>query len=153
MDDMDRILRDLPRDLVPEGLSASVRIAVRRRHRRVLRIRRALASLLAALGLWLLWPALAWVSPSELLAPGTPWLMGAVESLGSESLDLLVRLWTNALSMQGAIGSSLAVSILLGALFVCCSIFLAIDRASWQPAPGQRPMARANAMSPSRFHL
>ncbi len=153
MDELDRMLGDLPEEPIPPGLAASVRLAVKRRHRRRIVLRRAGASLLAALGLWLLWPGIAWAASNELFASGAPWLAGSLESLNAESLDLLGRLWSGALTMQGAIGSGLAISILLGALFVCCSIFLAIDRASWQPIPAQPAMSSGHAMSASGIQL
>ena len=80
-------------------------------------------------------------------------LMGGLDSLNSESLDLLSRLWNGTVSMQGAVGSGLALSILLGAVFVCCSIFLAIDRAAWQPNPGRPSMQGGRALSASGIHL
>jgi hypothetical protein len=153
MDEMDRLLSDLPREAVPPELAASVHLAVRRRHRRSLVVRRAAASVLAALGVWLLWPGVAWASANELLAPGTSWLIGGLDSLNAESLDLLGRLWSGTLSLQGAVGSSLGISIVLGALLVCCSIFLAVDRASWQAVSGPRSRPAGRAMSPSGIHI
>ncbi len=153
MDDLDRMLRDLPDEPIPEALIGSVRAVVRRRHRRQLALRRAAAVLLGTLGVWLLWPAIAWISSGGLYAPGTPWLMGSLDSLGSESLDLLGRVWSGLLSMQGSVGSGLAVSILLGAVFTCCSIFLAVDRASWQPVSESSAGAGRPTMSPSGIHL
>ncbi len=153
MDELDRMLQALPREPIPPELAESVRLAVRRRHRRQLAIRRVAALLLALLGAWWLWPGISWISSGELFASGTPWLMGGLDSLNAESLELLDRLWTGAVSMQGAIGSGVALSILLGALLMCCSIFLAIDRASWQPIPGRAPLSGGHTMSPSGIHL
>ncbi len=153
MDDLDRMLGDLPPEPVPPDLVASVRAAVRRRHRRQLLVRRAIGATLAAMGMWLLWPGLAWVLSGELFASGAPWLMGGLDSLNSESLDLLSGLWNSTVSMQGAVGSGLALSILVGAVFVCCSIFLGIDRAAWQPKPVRRSMQGGRALSASGIHL
>ncbi len=153
MDDLDRMLDDLPQEPVPPNLAGSVRAAVRRRHRRQLLMRRAVGATLAAMGVWLLWPGLAWISSGELFASGTPWLMGGLDSLNSQSLDLLSRVWNGTVSMQGAVGSDLALSILLGAVFVCCSIFLGIDRAAWQPKPVRRSMQGGRALSASGIHL
>ncbi len=153
MDDLDRMLRGLPRDPVPPDLVASIREAVRRRHRRQLLVRRTIGAALATVGLWLLWPALAWMSSGELFVSGAPWLMGGLNSLNSESLDLLSRLWNGTLSMQGAVGSGLALTILLGAVFVCCSIFLAIDRAAWLPYAGRPSLDGGRAVSASAIHL
>ncbi len=153
MDDLDRMLRGLPRAALPPDLAASIREAVRRRHRRQLLMRRIIGAALAAMGLWLLWPALAWMSSGELFASGAPWLMGGLDSLNSESLDLLSRLWNGTVSMQGAVGSGLALSILLGAAFVCCSIFLAIDRAAWLTYPGRGSLQAGPALSAPGIHL
>ena len=153
MDEMDRMLAALGQDPVPQELVAAVRLEVRRRHRRQLVIRRAAASLLAVVGAWLLWPGLVWVSSNELYSSSAPWLISSLDSLNAESMDLLGRLWNGALSMQGAIGSGLAVSILLGAALLCCSIFLGIDRASWLPNAGQRSMPPTRSISASGVHL
>src|SRR5512143_2201687 len=124
MDELDRMLRALPEEPAPESLAASVSQAVRRRHRRRQMIRRAGAAILAIFGIWLLWPGIVWMSSTELYASGAPWLMGGLDYLNYESMDALTRLWNGALSAQGAIGSTLAVSILLGAVLLCASIFV-----------------------------
>jgi hypothetical protein len=135
MDKMDRLLRRLPSVSTPDGLAASIGLLVQRRHRRSLLWRRASASVLALLGLWLLWPVLAWLSSGEPYASTAPWLAGSLDYINYGSFDWLTRLWSGASSIQGALGSTLDVPVWLGALLLCCSIFLALDLGSWQPSP------------------
>jgi len=152
MDELDRMLRALPEEPVPESLAASVSQGVRRRHRRRQTIRRAAAAILAVLGIWLLWPGIVWMSSNELYASGAPWLMGGLDYLNYESMDALSRLWNGALSAQGAIGSTLGVSILLGAVLLCGSIFVAVDRASWPNVSRRERSARSSTILTSGLH-
>jgi 4-amino-4-deoxy-L-arabinose transferase-like glycosyltransferase len=152
MDKLDRMLRALPDEPAAETLGASISQAVLRRHRRRQSIRRAGAAVLATLGIWLLWPGILWMSSNELYVSGTSWLMGGLDFLNYESMDALSRLWNGALSAQGAIGSTLAVSVLLGAGLLCCSIFLAVDRASWSNVSRWQRRAGSSTILTSGLH-
>ncbi len=153
MDKLDRMLRDLPREDVPPELAVSIGLAVHRRHRRRQLMRRAGAAVLAVLGVWLLWPGLLWLSSNELYASSAPWLTGGLQYLNEESLAMLSRLWNAMFAVQGTISSSVAVSIVVGALLMCGSIFLAIDIASWQPPFRQSKSAASSGMLSSGLHL
>jgi hypothetical protein len=152
MDKLDRMLRALPSDAVPAELASRIGESVRRRHRRGQLARRAGASLLAVLGLWLVWPGIAWMSSTELFASGAPWLTGGLQYLNYESMDALGRLWNGAISAEGAISSTLAISILVGAAFLCCSIFLAVDPVSWRLVPGRYGAAGDSKILSSGLH-
>ena len=152
MDEMDRLLRALPEEGVPDALAARIREAVRRRHQRRLAIRRAAASALAVLGIWLLWPGIAWASSGALFSSGAAWLVDSLQYLNYESADAFGRMWSGTLSAQGAIGSTLAVSILVGALLLCCAIFLAIDPATWLNVPRRTLPARGSTILASGLH-
>ncbi|MGE5072052.1 MAG: hypothetical protein ACM3MF_01375 [Anaerolineae bacterium] len=134
MDKMDRLLRQLPSSSVPEGLAASIRLTVRRRHLRRLVVRRSVASVLGVLGLWMLWPALAWLSSGEPYASTASWLAGGLDYLNYGSLELITRVWSGAASLTGSLGSALEISVWVGALLLCAAIFLLLDLGSWQPS-------------------
>src|SRR5512147_1053254 len=125
MDRLDRMLHDLPREEEPAGLTESIVLLIRRRHRRGQAVRGAGAALLGALGVWLLWPGILWVLSNELFVSSAPWLTGGLDYLNYETLEALSRVWNGAISMQGAIGSTLAASLVVGAALLCTAIFLA----------------------------
>src|SRR5512135_2253500 len=127
MDKLDRMLSALPQEEPSPELSARIRLLVHRRHRRRQVARWSGASLFGLAGLWLVWPGILWLSSGMLYAPGTPWLMGSLDYLNRESLDMLNGVWNGAFSAQNAIGSALGLSTWLGALSLCCAIFLVID--------------------------
>ena len=139
MDEMDRLLGRLPEEGPSPDLAAAITTAVHRRHRRRQAARGVAASCLGLLGLWLASPGISWLLTNDLFASGTPWLLGSLNSVNDESLDMVNHLWNTAFSAQTSIGSSIAFSVWLGALLVCGAIFLALDARSWQPA--RRPHA------------
>jgi len=150
MDDMDRLLRALPSDEPSPGFAAAIAESVRRRHRRRRTVRRSVAAFLCALGLWLIWPAILWLSSGELYASGAQWLLGGLNSLNAESTEIMVHTWNSVLSAQDALGASVGVSTWLGALLLCSAIFLALDSAPWQPLPTpRRPDPNPSGLSPS----
>ncbi len=154
MDKMDRMLHALPQDGPSPDLSVMIRAAVHRRHRRRQLVRWTGASLLAAVGLWLISPGIAWVSSGELLAPGTPWLLGSMGYLNYESIEMINSFWNGTFSLQNVIGSSLAFSIWLGALLLCSAIFLAVDSQAVQPPPSKTTGGnRSSEMFPSSVHI
>lgn len=141
MDDMDRLLGRLPEESPSPSLAAGIAGAVLRRHRRRRAARGVAGAFLGLLGLWLAWPGVSWLASSELFVSGAPWLAGALNSVNDESLEMVNHLWSSSFSTQTAIAASFAPSVWLGALLVCCAIFLALDPRSWQPArnpPGRR---------------
>ncbi|HEX8990613.1 MAG TPA: hypothetical protein VF784_02950 [Anaerolineales bacterium] len=152
MDEMDRLLERLPEEGPSPELATTIILAVHRRHRRRQIAREIAASFLGLLGLWLAWPGISWLSSNELFASGTPWLLGGLNYVNGESLDTLNRLWNTAFSAQTAIGSSIALSVWLGALLVCGAIFLALDARSWQPARRPRVHGGGSTMLASSLH-
>ncbi len=127
MDKLDRMLQSLPKHSPAPGLAAQIQATVRRRHHRRQRARWAAALVLALAGLWLIAPAVAWLSSSELYASGMPWLLSGVEAWNSESLQMADRLWNGMFTLQNTIGSSLVVSIWIGALLLCLAMFVTLD--------------------------
>lgn len=153
MDKMDRMLGALPQEEPSTDLARRIHRAVQRRHHQRRAARLAGASLLGLLGLWLTWPGILWLASGALNVPGTPWLLGGLDYLGSESLGMVDRFLNSTLSAQNAIGSTFALSIWLGALLLCCAIFLAIDPRAWQPAPGAGPHGGSSTILASSVHI
>jgi hypothetical protein len=153
MDTLDRMLSALPEDEPSAELSARIRLLVHRRHRRRQVARWSGASLLGLAGAWLVWPAILWLSSSTLYASGTPWLMGSLDYLNHESLDMLNGFWNGAVSAQDAIGTALGLSTWLGALLLCCAIFLVIDSRAWQPASRPRSHGGTSTMLATSVHI
>ncbi len=153
MDKMDRMLGALPEEDPSPDLSLRIRLMVRRRHRRRQLVRGTASSLLGLVGLWLLWPGLVWLSSGALYVSGASWLFGGLDYFNAESLDMLNRFWNVTFSAQNAIGSNLAVSIWLGALLVCCAIFLVIDSRAWQPVSGPRSHGGTSTAFASSVHI
>lgn len=153
MDDMDRMLRSLPQEIPASALASTVRAAVHRRHRRGQMFRRGAASLFAVVGLWLVWPGLAWILSGGMYASSAPWLFGGLDYLNADSADVLNRIWGGTFTLQNAIGGSLAASVWLGALFLCCAIFLAFDAATWQLAWPRPDPGSGSAMAASSLHV
>ena len=152
-DDIDRLLRALPKEAPSPALASTIRAAVHRRHRRRRAARRGAASILGLLGLWLVWPGVVWISSGEMYASSTSWLLGGLAYLNSESVHVLDGLWSGVFSVQNAIGSSLALSIWLGAFLLCCAIFLALDSASWQSLSVSKDTRGSSGMLASSLHL
>ncbi len=152
-DKLDHMLGTLPVEPPSPGLSARIRGAVHRRHRRRQTLRWAGASLLGLSGLWLVWPGIAWLSSGSLYASSASWVAGSLEYFDSESLDMLSRFLNGAFSAQNAIGSALALSVWLGAFLLCCSIFLVIDSRVWQPVSGPRSHGGNSARLASSVHI
>lgn len=132
MDKMDRLLHSLPGHIPSPELAANIQSAIRRRHRRRQALRWVTASILTLSGLWLISPAAAWLSSNELFSAGTPWLFGSMDYLNLESVQLMEHLWNDMFSLQNLAGSSLVVSIWIGALLLCIAMFFAIDRQVFQ---------------------
>lgn len=150
MDDMDRLLRVLPSDEPSPGFAAAIAESIRRRHRRRRIVRRSAAAFMCVLGLWLIWPAILWLSSVELYVSGAQWLLGGLSSLNAESTEIMARTWNSVLSAQDALNASVGVSIWLGALLLCGAIFLALDPVPWQPLPTpRRPQRNPSGLSPS----
>jgi hypothetical protein len=135
MDKMERMLRSLPAEAPSPELSAAIRAAVHRHHRRRQIARLAAAFLMALIGLWLLWPAIELLSSNAPFATGAPWLVGSLTYGSDGSVEMLNGLWDGTFSMQKAIGSTLAFSLWIGALLLCGSIFLALGLSTWQATP------------------
>ncbi len=152
MDKLDRMLRDLPAEEARPDLASSISLSVRRRHHRRQALRRAGAAVMGMLGLWLLWPVLAWLSSSELYTPNASWLTAGIQYLSEESLASAAQLWNSASAAQGTINSGTAVSVLLGAVLVCAAVFLAVDLASWQAPPRRAASASGGMLAPG-LHL
>ncbi len=153
MDELDRMLQELPQEPVPEGLAVAIVRTVHRRDRRRQALRRAGASVLGAAGVWLLWPAVGWLTSNELFASGASWLASGLSYLDAGSLDSIDRLWASVLGLQGAIGSAFALSLLLGASRLCGAIFLGIDPARWLNVPRPRHAGANGAVLASGIHL
>ncbi len=149
MDDMDRLLRALPAESPSPELASLIRAAVLRRHRRRLAIRRSIASVCGLLGFWLAWPGLIWLSSGQMYVSSASWLIGGLGYVSTASVD---SLWNAAFSVQDAMGSSLLLSIWLGALLLCCAIFLALDSAAWQPTWPPAARGRTSGMLASSLH-
>jgi hypothetical protein len=132
MDKMDQLLHSLPGHVPSPELAAHIQSSIRRRHHRKQALRWTMASVLTIGGLWLISPAAAWLSSSELYSAGTPWLVGIMDYLNLESVQLLEHSWNDLLSLQDLAGSSLVVSIWIGALLLCIAMFFAIDRQVFQ---------------------
>ena len=139
MDKMDRMLRSLPVHALSPELASNIQASIHHRHLRRRVVRWTAASLLALSGLWLISPAAAWLSSYDLYSSGTPWLIGSADYLSLESVQILDRLWNGMFSLQNMLGSSLAVSIWIGALLLCLAIFCAIDGQAFQ-TPSQMYM-------------
>ncbi len=153
MDKMDRMLRALPQEQPSPELARRIQRSVLQRHRRRQAARLTSASLLALLGLWLTWPGILWLSSGVLSASGTAWLLGSLDYLGSESIDMATRFLNGTLSAPDVVGSSFALSVWLGALLLCCAIFLAIDPRAWQPVPGRGSHGGSSTMLASSVHI
>ncbi len=136
MDRMDRMLHDLPSEGPSPELAAAILATVHRRHRRRQAAQRATALVLGVLGLWLVSPAVAALSSSELFASGAPWLMGALNYMNYESFDMVSHLWNSIFSAEGVLSASVALSVWIGVLLVCGAIFLALDARAWQSTAG-----------------
>ncbi len=132
MDKMDRMLHSLPRHSPPPELAAHIQAAVHRRHRRGQALRWIAAGILTVGGLWLVWPAAAWLSSNELFASGASWLAGSTDYLNLESGQMLDRLWNGMFSIQNLLGSSLVVSVWIGVFLLGLAMFCAIDRQALQ---------------------
>ncbi len=152
MDELDRLLGRLPEERPSPDLAAAITLAVHRRHRRRQAARGVAAFFLGLLGLWLAWPGISWLLTNDLFASGTPWLLGGLNSVNDESLDMANRLWNTVFSAQTTLGSSVALSVWLGALLVCGAIFLALDAHSWQPARGSRAHGGDSTMLAASLH-
>jgi hypothetical protein len=111
-----------------------------------------MAALLGALGVWLLWPGILWILSNGLFASSAAWLTSGLDYLNYETSEALGLLWNGAVSMQGAIGSNLAMSTVIGAGLVCAAIFLAIDPAAWRPIPDQHAAPTQSAILTSGLH-
>ncbi len=153
MDKMDRMLRALPQEESSPDLARRIYRSVQRRRRRRRAARLTSASLLGLIGLWLTWPGILWLASGALSASGTPWLLGSLDYLSSESIDMANRFLNGTLSAPNAVGSAFALSIWLGALLLCCAIFLAIDPRAWQPLPGPGPHGGSSTMVASSAHI
>ena len=152
MDELDGLLSRLPEEGPSAGLAAAITTAVHRRHRRRQAARGIAAAFLGLLGLWLASPGISWLLSNDLFSSGTPWLLGGLTYVNDESLDLVNRLSSTAFSAQTAIGSSIALSVWLGALFVGCAIFLALDARAWQPPGRRRVRGGGSTMLASSVH-
>jgi hypothetical protein len=152
-DKLDRMLQALPKANPSPELAARIQRTIHRRHRRRQVTRWGSALALAMLGLWLVWPGVLWLSSGELYASGAPWLLGTVDYLSAESLDMVNGLLNGTLSAQNAVGSTFAFSTWIGALFLCCAIFLAIDARTWQPNAHAGSHRGRSTMLPASLHI
>ena len=152
MDPMDRMLHSLPKADASPDLATRIQLVIHRRQRRRQLARWSSALLAGGLGLWLAWPALFWLSSGELYVSGAPWLLGGLDYFNSESLDMINRFFNSTLSAQTAVGSAFALSTWLGALLLCCAIFLVIDFRIWQPRGGAHARGGSSAMLSSSVH-
>ncbi len=153
MDRMDRLLRDLPQDMPDARLIERVLASVHRRHRRRQIARWSGALVLGLAGLWQILPGLDWLSSSELYASGASWLFAGIDYLNYESLDLANRILSGALSAQNLIGASVPFSSWVGALLLCCAIFLALGSEVWQVPLRPGPGAGKPTMQASSLHI
>ena len=153
MDKMDRMLRSLPKANPAPDLAARIQAAIHRRHRRRQATRWSGALLLGALGIWLMWPAILWMSSGELYASGASWLLGSLDYFNAESLDMVNRFLNGTFSAQTAVGSAFALSTWLGALLLCCAIFLVMDSRTWQPISGPGSRGGSSTMLSSSVHI
>lgn len=152
MDKLDRLLGRLPEEGPAPDLAAAITMTVHRRHRRRQAARGVAASVLGLLGLWLALPGMNWLLSNDLFASGTPWLLGSLNYVNDESLDLVNHLLSTTFSAQTAIGSSIAISIWLGVVLVCCAIFLALDPRSWQFPRPPHVQGRSSTILASSVH-
>ncbi len=152
-DKMDGMLRALPKANPSPELAARITLTIHRRHHRRQVTRWSGALLLGALGLWLAWPGILWLSSGELYVSGAPWLVGSLDYFNSESLDMVNRFLNGTFSAQSAVGSAFAFSTWLGALLLCCAIFLVIDPRAWQPTSRPRSRGGSSTMLPSSVHI
>ena len=143
MDKLDRMLQSLPKHSPAPNLAAQIQATIRRRHHRRQRARWAAASVLALAGLWLIAPAATWLTSDELYASGMPWLFGGVEAWNSELFQVADRLWNGMFALQNTIGSSLAVSIWIGALLLCLAMFVTLDWRVFQSPSDPPKVARS----------
>jgi hypothetical protein len=135
MDKLDRMLQALPNHAPAPELAAQIQATVRRRHQRRQRARWAAASVLGIVGLWLIAPAVAWLSSSNLDASAAPWLLSSWNTINFESIQWMDGLWNGMITLQNSLGSSLAVSMWFGALLLCIAMFLTIDSMGFQGRP------------------
>ena len=131
MDKMDRLLKHLPRHAPDTQLAARICSSVRRRHRRRQRVRRVFALAFGLSGLWLALPGMAWFSV-DITSSGMPWLMDGMNYLNRISLQAVGYLWSDLLSLQDMLGSSLIVSVWLGILLMGFGLLFTIDRQVFQ---------------------
>lgn len=153
MDKMDRMLRDLPHDAPDASLVERVLASVYRRHRRRQVVRWSGVVVLGLAGLWQILPGLGWLSSSELYASSASWLFAGMDYLNYESLDLANRILSGALSAQNMIGASVQFSSWVGAMLLCCAIFLALGSEVWQVPLRPGSGAGEPGMRASSLHI
>ena len=127
MDRMDRMLHSLPRHIPSPELAAHIQASIHRRHRSRQILRWMAACVLTISGMWLISPAAVWFSSTDLYSSGTPWFLSIMNYLGLESVQMFDHLWNGMLALQNQAGTSLVLSIWIGALFLCLGLLFAFD--------------------------
>ncbi len=127
MDEMDRLLGQLPSEAYPPDLPRRISQAVRQQQRRRMWMRLGISSLLAISGLWLLLPALLeWLSIQAPPVSGLPWLLEwvnlALQGMGAVLTDLFT-----GLSLSQSTLAALGASALPGILALAISALLVLD--------------------------
>ncbi len=155
MDKMDRMLHSLPKPTASPELAIRIQARIRGRHRRRQALRWTAASVLALTGLWMVSPAVIWLSTAALYSPSTPWLVTGADYLNLESIEMMGHLWNGMFSLQDTIESSLIVSVWVGALLLCLAMFFVVDWRMLQPPSHihKGVGSRGSAILPSALHF
>jgi len=134
MDEMDRLLSQLPYERHPEDLPERIFLAIRARKRRNQQ-RLVLSGIMALIGIWLVTPALlSFLDTLEFPASGLLIMTRAVQNLAANLEASLVLAFLNFSAFQQSITESLGFFTILGLSVLGVGVLLALDQllTGWQ---------------------
>jgi hypothetical protein len=142
MDKLDRNLNLLPRPIPAADLSSRISRTLIRRHRVRRAVRRSAAAGMSLAGLLLALPAFAGSSP-DFFSSAVPWLSGSLGMFEMESVQVVLVLWNEMVSLQSTIQSTGVVSAWPGILLMGAGLAAGLDRRVFQaPALDERGIRR-----------
>lgn len=130
-DSLDDLLYHLPAEAPPVDLAANIQASIRRQQRSERRRERwglAFSALLAVVGAWLVWPALA-AGLSSLALPGSglPLLVDVTTMALAGLGEMLTNLFSGVLRMQDGLSGGLSPFAWLGLSALGLSALLALN--------------------------
>lgn len=127
MDDFDRLLKSLPPDRLPPGLTGRTRARFRQRRQRQQRLQAAASLALLLLGVWLGGPGLLSLGAQLQTGATGPSLLGVMTSSLFDAGAAFSTYSFGSSSIQTALSSSLGVTAWIGILALAAGAWIGIS--------------------------